>query len=146
MVCNAGLTPIENPALEYTVADGRNDSFLRAAIHADATGVGLLGVAAAAFAEPIGRASGLTTLELYVTAAAFLFYGVVGNLLARRPRIRGIGIGLSVFNFTGTVGALALVASAVLPLTGTGKALVLACGAYTLLFGLLQAAGVRRLS
>ena len=124
----------------------RSDSLLRGAIHADAFGVGMLGVAAAAFADPIAKATGLTKLELYVTAAAFLFYGVVGNLLARRPRIRGIGIGLSAFNFVGTVGALALVASDVLHLTGAGKTLVLACGAYTLLFGLLQAAGVRRLS
>ena len=126
--------------------DSRNDSFLRTAIRADAIGVGLLGVAAAAFAGPIASATGLSTVQCYVTAAGFVFYGVVGNLLARQPRIRGIGIGLSAFNFVGTVGALALATSTVLPLTGAGKALVLACGAYTLLFGLLQSAGVRRLS
>jgi len=128
------------------VEDARNDSFLRRAISADAAGVGLLGLAAAVFAGPITNSTGLSTVQCYVTAAGFVFYGVVGNLLARQPRIRGIGIGLSAFNFVGTVGALALAPSTVLPLTGAGKALVLACGAYTLLFGLLQSAGVRRLS
>jgi len=39
-----------------------------------------------------------------------------------------------------------LVASAVLPLTGSGKAIILGCGAYTLFFGALQWVGVRRLS
>jgi hypothetical protein len=53
-------------------------------------------------------------------------------------------MGLSAFNFLGTIGAVALVASTVLPLTGTGKAVVIACGAYTLAFGVLQFLGVRR--
>ena len=121
-----------------------SDSLLRRAIAADATGVGLLGLGAIAFAGPLARISGLTPVQCYITATSFLVYGVVGNLLARRPRVRGIGIGLSAFNFTGTVGAVALVASGALPLTSAGKAIVLACGAYTLVFGLLQAAGVRR--
>lgn len=116
---------------------------LRRAIAADATGVGLLGLGAVAFTGPLTRLSGLTPVQCYITAASFLLYGVVGNLLARRPRVRGIGIGLSAFNFSGTVGAVALAASTVLPLTGAGKAIVLACGVYTLVFGIWQAAGVR---
>jgi hypothetical protein len=121
-----------------------NDSLLRRAIRLDATGVGLLGLGAAVFAGPLARLSGLTPLQCYVTATGFLFYGVIGNLLARRPRVVGIGMGLSAFNFLGTIGAVALVASTVLPLTGTGKAVVIACGAYTLAFGVLQVLGVRR--
>ena len=123
-----------------------NDGFLRRAIRLDATGTGLLGLAAAGFAQPLSRLTGLTPTHVYIAAAAFVFYGVVGNLLAGRPRIRGIGIGLSAFNVVGTVAAVLLVASAVLPLTGSGKAIILGCGAYTLFFGVLQWAGVRRLS
>jgi hypothetical protein len=123
-----------------------NDGFLRRAIRLDATGTGLLGLAAAGFAQPLSRLTGLTPTHVYIAAAAFVFYGVVGNLLAGRPRIRGIGIGLSAFNVVGTVAAVLLVASAVLPLTGSGKAIILGCGAYTLFFGVLQWVGVRRLS
>lgn len=121
-----------------------SDSLLRRAIRLDATGVGLLGLIAAAFAGPLANRTGLTPAELYVTAGAFLFYGVVGNLLARRPRVVGIGMGLSAFNFVGTIGAVALVASAALPLTDAGKTVVLGCGVYTLIFGVMQFLGVRR--
>lgn len=123
-----------------------SDSLLRLAIRLDATGVGLLGVGAATLAGPLSRLTGLTATQCYITAAAFLFYGVVGNLLARRPRVRGIGIGLSAFNFLGTIGALALAGSTALPLTSAGKAVVIACGVYTLAFGVLQFLGVRRAS
>lgn len=122
------------------------DSFLRRAIRADATGTGLLGLAAAAFARPLSSLTGLTPTHVYIAAAAFVFYGVAGNLLAGRPRIRGIGIGLSAFNVVGTAAAVLLAASTVLPLTGSGKAIVLGCGLYTLLFGVLQRVGVRRLA
>ena len=121
------------------------DSFLRRAIRLDATGTGLLGLAAVAFARPLSALTGLTTTHIYIAAAAFVFYGVVGNLLASRPQIRGIGFGLSAFNVVGTVAAVLLVVSHVLPLTGSGKAIVLGCGVYTLFFGVLQWVGVRRL-
>ncbi len=123
-----------------------SDSLLRLAIRMDATGVGLLGVGAATLAGPLSRLTGLTAAQCSITAAAFLLYGVVGNLLARRPRVRGIGIGLSAFNFVGTIGALALAGSTALPLTSAGKAVVIACGVYTLVFGVLQFVGVRRAS
>ena len=121
------------------------DSLLRLAIRLDASGTGLLGIATAAFANPLARLTGLTPMQASVTAAAFVVYGFAGNLLARRPRIRGIGTGLSAFNFVGTVAAVVTAATAVLPLTGAGRALVLACGVYTLFFGLMQLVGVRRI-
>jgi len=93
-----------------------NDSLLRRAIRLDATGVGLLGLAAAAFAESLATTTGVTTTQLYVTAVAFIAYGFVGNFFARLTRVVGIGMGLSAFNFIGTIGALALVASAALPI------------------------------
>ena len=121
-----------------------NDFLLRTAIRLDATGVGILGLGAAAFAGPLARLTGLTPTQCYLTAGAFLFYGVAGNLLARLPRVVRIGMGLSAFNFVGTLGALGLVSSAALPLTGIGKAVVAGCGVYTLVFGVMQALGVRR--
>jgi hypothetical protein len=121
-----------------------SDSPLRRAIQWDATGVGLLGLIAAAFAGPLADVTGLATTHFYLTAGAFVFYGVVGNLFARFQRVVGIGIGLSAFNFIGTMGALILVASSALPLTSAGKAVILACGAYTLVFGVMQFIGVRR--
>ena len=121
------------------------DSLLRLAIRLDATGTGLLGLAATAFAHSLSRLSGLTLTQIYISAVAFVLYGIVGNLLAARPRIRRIGTGLSAFNFFGTAAAVVIAASAILPLTGAGTAIVLGCGAYTMFFGLLQLVGVRRL-
>lgn len=121
-----------------------NDSLLRRAIRWDATGVGLLGLLTVSFAGPLADVTGLVSTHIYVTAGAFLFYGVAGNLLARIPRVVGIGTVLSAFNFVGTIGALILVASSVLPLTSAGKAVILACGVYTLVFGVLQFLGVRQ--
>ena len=46
----------------------------------------------------------------------------------------------------GTVAAVLFAVSAVLPLTGIGKAIVLGCGVYTLFFGVLQWIGVRHLA
>ena len=91
-----------------------SDSLLRLAIRMDATGVGLLGLGAATLAGPLSRLSGLTPLQCYVIAAAFLFYGVIGNLLVRLPRVAGIGMALSAFNFLGTIGELAMVADTAL--------------------------------
>jgi len=121
-----------------------NDSLLRLAIRIDATGVGLLGLLAAAFAGPIARLTGLTSAQCYFTAGAFILYGVLGNVMARLPRVVGIGMGLSAFNFIGTIGALIFAASSALPLTSAGTTVVLACGVYTLIFGVMQFLGVRQ--
>ena len=124
----------------------RADVPLRRSIVADATGVGLLGLGAATFAGPLASLTGLNSLQCYVVAAAFAVYFIGCILLARHRRIREIGIGLSTFNFVGTAGALALVTSNALPLTAAGTAIVLACGVYTLFFGIAQSIGVRQLS
>ena len=120
-------------------------ALLRLAIRVDASGTGLLGIANAAFANPLARLTGLTPLQAYVTAAAFVFSGFAGNLLARRPRIRRIGTGLSAANLVGTLAAVVIAVTAFLPLTGAGRALVLACGVYTLFFGIMQLIGARRI-
>ena len=122
------------------------DSLLRTAIRMDATGVGLIGLAIAAFAGPFARLTGLTAAWSYGIAAAFLFYGVLGNWLAGRENIRPIGTGLSLFNFIGAVGQIAVIPAALLPLTGSGKAVMVIFGLYALFFGALQLLGLRRLA
>jgi hypothetical protein len=122
------------------------DALLRTSIRLDATGVGLMGLGIAAFVGPFARHTGFTPAWSYGLAAAFLFYGVVGNWLANRPGIRPIGIGLSLFNFVGAAGQIALVLTGVLALTGAGKATLVFGGLWALVFGVLQLLGVRRLA
>lgn len=98
------------------------DALLRGAIRWDATGVGVMGLVLAGFAAPSARATGLAPTHVYVAAAAFVIYGLVGNYLAGRRAIGPIGTGFSVFNFVGAAGQIAVVPAELLPLTGTGKA------------------------
>lgn len=121
------------------------DAMLRTAIRTDATGVGAIGIAIAAFAGGFARMTGLTPAWSYGIAAAFVGYGVVGNWLAGRARIRPIGTGLSLFNFLGAVGQMAVIPAGVFALTGAGKAVMVAFGLYALFFGVWQLIGVRRL-
>jgi hypothetical protein len=121
-------------------------SLLRTAIRLDATGVGLIGLGIGAFAGRFAGLTGLSTGWAYGIAAAFVFYGVAGNWLAGRPSIRLIGTGLSLFNFVGAVGQAAVVPAGLLPLTGAGKAVMVAFGLYALFFGVLQLVGLRRLA
>lgn len=129
-----------------TTLSVRKDSLLRSAIRWDATGAGLIGLAVGAFAGPFSRLTGLSSAWAYGIAVAFVGYGVLGNLLAGRPNIRPIGTGLSLFNFVGAVGQVAVIPAAVLPLTGGGKAVMAVFGLYALVFGVLQLMGLRRLA
>ena len=122
------------------------EPLLRTAIRLDATGVGVIGLAIAALAGRFANLTGLTPGWAYGIAAAFVFYGVAGNWLAGRPNIRPIGTGLSLFNFVGAIGQAAVVPAGLLPLTGAGKAVMVAFGLYALFFGVLQLIGLRRLA
>lgn len=128
-----------------TTAIQPKDSLLRSAIRWDATGVGVMGLAIAAFAGPFARATGLAPSHAWIAAGAFVFYGVLGNYLAARRNIRPVGTGLSIFNFVGAVAQFAAGPAGVLPLTGTGKAVLVFGGLWALVFGVLQLAGLRRL-
>ena len=121
-------------------------SLLRTAIRLDATGVALMGLGIAAVAGPFARQTGFTSAWAYGLAAAFVLYGVVGNWLAGRVDIRPIGTGLSLFNFVGAVGQIALVPAGVLALTGSGNAALVFGGLWALFFGVLQLIGLRRLA
>lgn len=131
--------------LDVAAPTGARDALLRWAIRLDATGVGLIGLAVGVFASPFARLTGLTPAWSYGIAAAFVFYGALGNWLAGRRGIRPVGTGLSLFNFVGAVGQIAIIPAGLLPLTGAGKAVMMAFGLYALFFGVLQLRGLRRL-
>jgi len=121
------------------------DSLLRFALRLDATLTGFLGLGIAAMADPMARLTGLTALQEYVVGAAFVLYGLGVYALAALPDIRRVGIG-AVFNTVGTAGFVAIATASVLPLTGAGVAVALACAVYTAVFAVLQYLGVRRLA
>lgn len=122
------------------------DSLLRTAIRLDGIGTGLIGLVVAAFAGPFARLTGLTPAWSYGMAVGFVGYGLLTNWLAVKPNIRPIGTGLSLFNFLGAVGQVAIVPAGVLALTGSGKAVMVLFGLYALIFGVLQLVGLRRLA
>ncbi|BBZ12523.1 hypothetical protein [Mycobacterium branderi] len=121
------------------------DSLLRFAMRADATLTGLAGLAVAVFADPISSMTGLTSVQEYIAGALCVFYGLAVFTIAAAPDLRRAGIGVVIANVVCTVGAVAVVAADVLPLTATGVVATLATGVYTALFGYLQYLGVRRL-
>ncbi|WP_370509449.1 hypothetical protein [Mycobacterium sp. SA01] len=121
------------------------DSLLRFAMRVDATLTGVLGLAFAAMADPLGRLTGLTSAQGYIAGAAFVLCGLVVYALAAAPDLRRVGAGLVAFNVAGTVGFIALAETAVLPLTMFGSITALTGGLYTATFAVLQYFGVRRL-
>ncbi|AKK26369.1 membrane protein [Mycobacterium sp. EPa45] len=122
------------------------DSLLRFAMRVDATGTGVLGLAIAAMADPLGRLTGLTAAQGYIAGAAFVLCGLVVYALAAAPDLRRVGTGLVVFNSVGTVGFVVLAEAGVLPLTTFGSLTALAGALYTATFAVLQYLGVRRLA
>jgi hypothetical protein len=122
------------------------DSLLRFAMRVDATLTGVLGLAIAAMADPLGPLTGLTSAQGYIAGAAFVLCGLVVYALAAAPDLRRVGIGLVVFNSVGTVGFVTVAEAGVLPLTTFGSITALAGGLYTATFAVLQYLGVRRLA
>ncbi|WP_276030763.1 hypothetical protein [Mycolicibacterium komossense] len=122
------------------------DSLLRFAMRLDATLTGLGGLVIAAAAGPVSSVTGLTSMHAYVLGAAFVLYGAVVYLLAARPALRTVGIGVIVANIVCTLASVAVVIAGVFPLTATGVAVMLGCAAYTAVFAELQYLGVRRLA
>ena len=122
------------------------DSLLRFALRLDATLTGLLGLGIAAMADPMARMTGLTAVQEYIVGSAFVLYGLGVYALAAAPDVRRVGIALAAFNTVGTVGFIAIATAGVLPLTGAGVAVALACSVYTAVFAVLQYLGVRRLA
>ena len=122
------------------------DSLLRFATRLDAVLTGALGLGIAVAADPFAALTGLTPAQGYVIGAAFVLYGLAVYSMAAMPRIRRIGTVLAAFNGVGTIGFVGIAATGVLTLTSGGAAVVLACGAYTAIFAVLQYLGVRRLA
>jgi hypothetical protein len=122
------------------------DSLLRFALRLDATLTGFLGLGIAVMADPMARLTGLTAVQEYVIGAMFVLYGLGVYALAAMPDLRRVGIALVVFNTVGTAGFVAVATAGVLPLTGAGVAVALACSMYTAVFAVLQYLVVRRLA
>ncbi|ULN42765.1 hypothetical protein MI149_06610 [Mycolicibacterium crocinum] len=122
------------------------DSLLRFAMRVDATLTGVLGLAIAVMADPLGRLTGLTAAQGYIAGAAFVLCGLVVYSLAASPDLRRVGTGLVVFNTASTVGFIAVAEAGVLPLTTVGSIAALAGALYTATFAVLQYLGVRRLA
>ncbi len=123
-----------------------DDSLLRLALRADATGTGLCGLGMLVLAGPVARLTGLTATHIYIAAAALVAYGVIVFGLARLPRVVTAGKWVIDANLLCTVGAVTIVATGVLPLTTGGVLITLAMGVYTAAFATLQYLGVRRLA
>ncbi|HEX7321457.1 MAG TPA: hypothetical protein VF299_00770 [Mycobacterium sp.] len=123
-----------------------NDALLRFAMRADATLTGLVGLMIAAAADPLSALTGLTPFQEYVEGALFVLIGLVVFSLAALPDLRLAGIAVIVGNAVCSVAAVAVVETAVLPLTGLGVAACLAGAVYTAAFGWLQYRGLRRLA
>ncbi|NTY58298.1 hypothetical protein FEG63_01865 [Mycolicibacterium sphagni] len=121
------------------------DSLLRFAMRLDATLTGVLGLAIAAMADPLARATGLTAAQSYIAGAAFVLCGLVVYALAATPDLRRVGAAMAMFNGVGTAGLLAIAAVGVLPLTTFGVITLVAVSLYTATFAVLQYLGVRRL-
>jgi hypothetical protein len=129
-----------------TVISAPTDSRLRLALRLDAILSGLVGVALAAFADPLSSLSGFTPTQEYVVGAGMVFYGVVVFSLARMHSVRRAGIGVVIANLVGTALAAGVAVSGVLPLTTLGLAGLWFSAVYTTAFAALQWAGVRRMS
>ena len=122
------------------------DSLLRFALRLDATLTGLLGLALAAAAGPLSAVTGFTPTQEYVAGAALVLYGVVVFRLAGVRSVRRAGLGVVAANLVCTVAALAVVASAALPLTALGVTALIGSAVYTTAFAVLQYLGVRRMT
>jgi len=120
------------------------DSLLRFAMRADATLTGLCGLAVAIVADPLSSVTGLPSGAEYASGAAFVLYGLVVFALAALPNPRRAGMGVVAANIVCTVAAV--LAADVVPMTTTGVVAMLATGAYTAAFAVLQYLGVRRLA
>jgi len=123
-----------------------SDSLLRLALRADGICSVAAGATIIATAVPLSAVTGIPRPVEYGVGVGFLLYGMALLVLARRPRIRGAGVGVAIANTLGTAIALVVATTAVPPLTAAGVAGVLAIGLYTAVFAAVQYLGVRRLT
>lgn len=123
-----------------------SDSLLRFALRADATLCAGIGLLVAMAADPLSRLSGLSASAEWLAGAALVLYGATLYVLAAVPRVRRVGIAVVVANVGFAIGAITVVLAGLLPLTGTGVAMLLATVVVTLAMADLQYLGVRRLA
>nr|WP_040632962.1 hypothetical protein [Mycolicibacterium phlei] len=124
---------------------GPTDSLLRFALRADATLCAAVGLLIATAADPLGRASGLSTTAEWIAGVALVGYGSALYLCAGVPQVRRVGVAVLAGNVAFALGAVVVVAAGWLSLTEFGAVEVLTFAALTLGLAALQYRGVRRL-
>jgi hypothetical protein len=123
-----------------------SDSLLRFSMRIDATVCAATGLFVATLADPLSRVSGLSAASQWIAGAALVGYGAVLYGLAAASAIRRIGIGIVIANVAFALGVVVVLATGVLPLTGTGMAVISALTAAAVGCAYLQYLGVRRLA
>ena len=121
-------------------------ALLRFAMRFDATLCAATGLFIATLADPLSRLSGLSAASEWVAGAALVGYGAVLYALASVPAIRRVGVGIVAANVVFAIVAVAVLAAGLLPLTGTGVAMISALTASAVGCAYLQYLGVRRLA
>jgi len=123
-----------------------SDSLLRFAMRLDATLCAAVGLFIATLADPLSGVSGLSATSEWIAGAGLVGYGAVLYALAAVPRIRPVGTFIVVANVVFAFGVIGALMAGVLPLTGTGVAVISALTAAAIGCAYLQYLGVRRLA
>jgi hypothetical protein len=112
----------------------------------DATLCAAVGLFIATLADPLSGVSGLSATSEWIAGAGLVGYGAVLYALAAVPRIRPVGTFIVVANVVFAFGVIGALVAGVLPLTGTGVAVISALTAAAIGCAYLQYLGVRRLA
>ena len=123
-----------------------SDSLLRFAMRLDATLCAAVGLFVATLADPLSGVSGLSATSEWIAGAGLVGYGALLYALAAVPRIRPVGTFIVVANVVFAFGVIGALVAGVLPLTGTGVAVISALTAAAIGCAYLQYLGVRRLA
>jgi len=123
-----------------------SDSLLRFAMRLDATLCAAVGLFVATLADPLSGVSGLSATSEWIAGAGLVGYGALLYALAAVPRIRPVGTLIVVANVVFAFGVIGALVAGVLPLTGTGVAVISALTAAAVGCAYLQYLGVRRLA
>jgi len=123
-----------------------SDSLLRFAMRLDATLCAAVGLFVATLADPLSGVSGLSATSEWIAGAGLVGYGALLYALAAVPRIRPVGTLIVVANVVFAFGVIGALVAGVLPLTGTGVAVISALTAAAIGCAYLQYLGVRRLA
>ncbi|MFI7489934.1 hypothetical protein ACIBXA_16305 [Micromonospora echinaurantiaca] len=128
-----------------TVTTAADAKLLRFALKQDATGSGANGVLYVLAAAIFGELFGLPAALLYPVGAFLVAFAAALFLLASRPTVSRVAVGVVMaVNIAWVVASAELLIAGWFPLTGLGAALVIAQAVVVTAFTGLQFAGLRR--